>query len=184
MSDPADLRAFLDHAWQRLSRGVADRRSDARHVSFATVSPDGLPEVRTVVLRAARQSSAMVEVHTDAASAKITALATQPHAQLMIWDERTKLQIRMSARVEVLGGAAVADVWNRVPELSRRSYGKAPEPAAPIDHPHAYEVLSDPSAFRVVRCHLETIDLVELGEVHRRAVFARDTNWAGQWLVP
>ena len=38
MSDPSDLNAFLDHAWQRLSRGVADRRSGARHVSFATVA--------------------------------------------------------------------------------------------------------------------------------------------------
>lgn len=184
MSDPADLRAFLDHAWQRLSRGVADRRSDARNVAFATVSSEGMPEVRTVVLRAARQSRAVVEVHTDVASAKIAALEAGSDAQLMIWDARAKLQLRLSARVEILGGEAVADIWAKVPEASRVSYGKTPALASPIEHPHAYEVLSDRDAFRVLRCHLQRIDLVELGEIHRRAIFHANMDWRGEWVVP
>lgn len=184
MSDPSDLRAFLDHAWQRLSRGVADRRSGARHVSFATVSPDGDPQVRTVVLRGARQSQNLVEVHTDAASAKIAALATHPYAQLLVWDEKPRLQIRLNARVEVQGGADVSDVWDRVPPISRVSYGKAPAPGAPIEEPYAYELLQDPAAFRVLRCHVQQIDLVELGETHRRATYQIEDEWSGQWLVP
>lgn len=184
MSDPCDLNAFLDHAWQRLSRGVADRRSGARHVSFSTVSPDGFPQVRTVVLRAAQKSQNLVEVHTDAASAKVSALGAHPYAQLMIWDEKPRLQIRLDARVDVLGGADVSDTWDRVPPVSRESYGKMPAPGAPIDEAYAYKLLSDPAAFRVLRCHVHQIDLVELGETHRRATYRLEDDWAGQWLVP
>ncbi len=184
MSDPFDLNAFLDHAWQQLSRGVADRRSDARHVSFSTISPDGFPQVRTVVLRAAQKSRNLVEVHTDAASAKIAALMAHPYAQLMVWDEKPRLQIRLDARVDVLSGADVSDTWHRVTQVSRESYGKSPAPGAPIDEAYAYTLLSDSAAFRVLRCHVHQIDLVELGETHRRATYRIDDDWAGQWLVP
>ena len=44
MSDPNDLAAFLDEAWQHLGRGVADAKSPARYPTFATTSPDGWPE--------------------------------------------------------------------------------------------------------------------------------------------
>ncbi len=184
MSDPADLAAFLDHAWQRLSRGVADRRSAARHISFATVSLDGQPQVRTVVLRGVQRSQNVVEVHTDAASAKVTALQAHPFAQLLLWDDKPRLQIRLDARVEVLEGADVAALWDRVPPPAREAYGKVPPPGTPIDAPYAYDLLSDPAAFRVLRCHILHIDLVELGQAHRRATFCVEDRWVGQWLVP
>ena len=101
MSDHGDIAAFLDLGWQRLTRGVADRRAAARHPAFATVSPDGLPEARTVVLRGASRSDGTVEVHTDGGSDKIASLKANPHAQLMIWDEKPKLQIRLSTRVTI-----------------------------------------------------------------------------------
>ncbi|WP_050929529.1 pyridoxamine 5'-phosphate oxidase family protein [Aestuariivita boseongensis] len=180
MSDPSNLAAFLDLAWSCLT----DKTSPARQLSFATVAPDGAPQVRTVVLRAADRAGAVVEVHTDAASAKIAALDADPRAQLMIWDEGLRLQIRLSARVEVLGGAAVAGHWERVPEASRASYGKSPAPGLPIAGPHDYTLLHDRAAFRVLRCHVQAMDLVELQEIHRRAVYLAGDGWSGQWLVP
>jgi pyridoxamine 5'-phosphate oxidase len=55
MSDPNDLQAFLDEAWQHLAHGVADSKSPARYPTFATVSADGIPQARTVALRGASQ---------------------------------------------------------------------------------------------------------------------------------
>jgi len=184
MSDPSDLAAFLDHAWQRLSRGVADRRAAARHPVFATVSPDGWPEARTVVLRAADREAAAVEVHTDASSAKVAALTHTPRAQLHIWDDKPRLQIRLCARVEILQGDTVADHWARVPDMSRAAYGKSPPRGAPIPAPFDYREDRAQAAFTVLRCHLERVDLVELGEAHRRAAYRKVDGWAGQWVVP
>lgn len=184
MSDPNDLTAFLDLAWQRLGRGVADRRAAARHPVLATTSADGWPEARTVVLRSAQRTDNMLEIHTDAASAKVAALRINPRAQLHIWDEKPRLQLRIWAAVEVIRGPGTAMHWARVPEPSRAAYGKAPAQGTPIDQVHAYSEERDPAAFTLLRCHPERIDLVELGDIHRRAVYARDSDWAGQWLVP
>lgn len=184
MSDPNDLSAFLDHAWQRLSRGVADSHSPARYPVIATVSPDGWPEARTVALRRASRSDGVVEVHTDSASAKITALRESPKVQLHIWDDEPRLQIRLFASVSILTGTEVESLWTRVPDASRASYGKRPTQGTPIANAFDYIELHDQAAFMVIRCHLERIDLVELQDVHRRAVYTGPDEWTGQWLVP
>ncbi|OSQ48987.1 pyridoxamine 5'-phosphate oxidase family protein [Marivita geojedonensis] len=184
MSDPNDLAAFLDLGWQRLTRGVADRRAAARHPVFATVSPDGLPEARTVVLRAASRSTGSVEVHTDGGSDKITSLRANPHAQLMIWDEKAKLQIRLSTTVTVHQGPEVADKWQTVPDGSRMAYGASPKPGTPIPNAHAYEKLASRDWFTVLSCRIDKIELMQLVEPHRRAVFQASDAWQGEWRVP
>ena len=184
MNEADDLRAFLDHGWQRLSRGVADRRAGARHPVLATVSPEGWPEARTVVLRAANRAEGWAEVHTDPSSAKLAAVRHNPRAQLHVWDPKVDLQIRLYVQVHVLTGDAVADRWAQVPEGSRQAYGKSPAVGAPIAAPFEYTVLGRPEDFAVLVCAIARIDLLELGTQHRRAVFEAANGWSGQWLSP
>ncbi|WP_299785795.1 pyridoxamine 5'-phosphate oxidase family protein [uncultured Marivita sp.] len=184
MSDPNDLAAFLDLGWQCLTRGVADRRAAARHPSFATVSPEGRPEARTVVLRGASRSAGTVEVHTDGGSDKMASLRANPFAQLMIWDEKAKLQIRLSTSVEIAQGAEVADKWQKVPDGSRMAYGASPTPGTPIPQAHAYDKLAHRDWFTVLTCRIESVELMQLLDSHRRAVFRAEDGWLGQWVVP
>lgn len=184
MSDPTDLAAFLDLGWQRLSRGVADRRAAARHPVFATVSSNGAPEARTVVLRGANREAGVLEVHTDSGSDKVRSLQAHPVAQLHVWDEKAKLQIRATAEVDIETGKSVAHKWTRVPEGSRMAYGASPNPGTPIDHAHAYTKLASSDWFTVLTCRLVEIELMQLVDPHRRAVFTRNTDWIGQWRVP
>jgi pyridoxine/pyridoxamine 5'-phosphate oxidase len=184
MSDPNNLAAFLDLGWQRLLLGVAKRDAAARHPVFATVSPDGKPEARTVVLRAADRTSATVEVHTDGGSDKVRSLTAVPLAQMHVWDERENLQIRLSTKVDIQTGDAVAHKWTRVPDGSRMAYGASPNPGTPIDHAHAYTKLASQDWFTVLTCTIVEIELMQLVEPHRRAVFARASGWGGQWRVP
>ena len=184
MSDPNDLGAFLNLGWQRLSRGVADRRAAARHPVFATVSPDGKPEARTVVLRGADRDSGTVEVHTDGGSDKITSLQSNAHAQVHVWDEKAKLQLRLSTRVSMLSGEDAAQRWTRVPDGSRMAYGASPKPGTPIPNAHDYEKLAQRDWFTVLICEIDEIELMQLIDPHRRAYFKRADDWAGQWCVP
>jgi hypothetical protein len=187
-SDPQNwattLEGLFDQAWLRLVRGVADRRAPARHPTFATVSPDRWPEARTVVLRAADRAAAMIEVHTDLQSSKVTALRANPRAALHIWEAGAHLQIRLSASVSILSGPEVADIWARVPDPSRQSYGTVPAPGQPIATALDYAKPADPHSFAVLRCAVQQMDLVHLGPQHRRARFLRADGWAGQWLAP
>ena len=184
MSDPNDLKAFLGEAWQYLSRGVADSRAPARYPTFATVSPDGRPEARTVALRAASRSANWLEVHTDITTAKVTALKHNPYAAFHIWIPRGDLQIRVTTSVEIVTGSGVEEQWAKVPSASRVSYGTLPKPGSPIADVFAYEKLVDQDRFAVLRCHLKEIDLVHVGARHRRALFISEDAWTGSWIAP
>ena len=184
MSDPNDLGAFLDEAWQHLTRGVADPRSPARYPTFATVSPEGWPEARTVALRRAVRSRGSLEVHTDIETPKVASLRQTPRAQLHIWLPKADLQLRISTRVEVLTGTAIDDQWSKVPPASRVSYGTIPRPGTPIASVYDYEKPAERDRFAVLHCQLVEIDLVHLGQQHRRAHYSADTDWHGTWLAP
>ncbi|WP_299774778.1 pyridoxamine 5'-phosphate oxidase family protein [uncultured Tateyamaria sp.] len=184
MSEPGDLTAFLGTAWRHMRRGVADGRSPARYPTFATVSPSGMPEARTVALRRANEPDSVVEIHTDIVTAKIEALRQCPKAALHMWLPRSRLQIRLTTTVEILTGAFVEREWDRVPVASRVSYGTAPDPGTPIEDVFAYDKPPVRERFAVLRCTIDHIDLVHLGEKHRRAAYVREDGWRGSWLAP
>ena len=179
-----DLATLHAQVWLRLHRGVNDRHAPARHPTLATVTPDGQPQARTVVLRAADASTALLDAHTDLRSAKIAELHTNPRAALHIWDAQAHLQLRINVTVDILTGHAVQAAWARVPDTSRVAYGTHPAPGQPIATSLDYTKTPDPAAFAVLRMTVHTIDALHLGPTHRRAVFTRDTGWAGQWLAP
>lgn len=184
MNDPNDLAAFLSDGWQHLVDGVAKSDAPARLPTFATVSPDGTPEARTVALRGADRTRSMVEVHTDLTTAKVTALRHRPVAALHVWVPSAQLQIRLTAQVKIQTGPSVDTRWSNVPTASRVSYGTTPTPGTPIAHVYAYEKPALRDSFAVLECHLTHIDLVHLDVRHRRAAFAVDDNWQGTWLSP
>ena len=178
------LGTLYDHGWQRLVRGVHDRHAPARHPTLATVSPEGLPKARTVVLRAADKSQVRLEIHTNLHSSKIVDLMAKPVAALHVWDSGSRLQIRVEAEVEIASGADVADTWARVPERSRTAYSSSHTPGQPIPSALDYDNAPDHAVFAVLQLNIRALDLLHLGADHRRARFTRENHWAGQWLVP
>lgn len=177
------LDGLHDRMWQRLSRGVADHKSPSRQPTLATVR-DGWPEARTVVLRAANRDTATLEVYTDLQSDKIASLRDAPRGALHVWEDKQRLQIRLQCAVTILTGDAVRDRWDRMPNTGRLSYGVTPQPGAPLADALAYDKAPDFERFAVLRCAIQTIDLVHLGDDHRRAAYARADGWQGQWLSP
>lgn len=180
----AQADTLLDQVWARLSRGVGDRHAAARHPTLATLSPDGMPQLRTVVLRGADRGAGVLEVHTDLHSAKVAALRRHPQAGLHVWDAGAHLQTRIEAQALILSGAEVAAIWARVPDPSRQAYGTRPAPGTPIGDALAYDKPADPAAFAVLRLTITAIDALHLGPRHRRARYTRETGWQGQWLAP
>lgn len=174
-SDPNDLTTFLDEAWRHLQRGVADSRAPARYPTFATVAADGTPEARTVALRGASRSLSTLEVHTDIATAK---------AAFLVWLPRANLQIRVTTTVDIQTGSAVDEQWDRIPAASRVSYGTEPTPGTVISDVYAYEKPSKRERFAVLHCNMLFINLVQLGERHRRAGYSCKNGWMGEWLAP
>jgi len=135
-------------------------------------------------LRGVDPVAGQVEVHTDLYSDKIASLRANPLAALHVWLPDDGLQIRLQTRVAIAQGDAVRDVWAKVPDPSRQSYGITPAPGTPIKNALDYVKDPDPATFAVLTCAVMTIDVVHLGAVHRRAAFTREGEWQGQWLAP
>ena len=186
--DPHPWATSLDtlhgQVWALLVRGVRDRRASTRHLTLATVTFDGLPAARTVVLRAANKEFATLDVHTDLHAGKVKDVRATPFAAIHVWDASAHLQIRLKADVTMLTGDDVAGLWSRVPEGSRQAYGGTPQTGKPISDSLAYHKDPDPTSFVVLRLSITQMDILHLGLRHRRACFERSDQWVGQWLAP
>ena len=174
----------LKKVWDTLGRGVADAKHPARRPTLATISPNGWPAARTVVLRAADRDDAKVTLHTDLYSDKIKSLTSTPRLALHVWDAEQDLQIRLRADVIILSGPETRGLWDKIPDHAQQSYGVTPPPGTSIDEALAYVKKPDPSTFAILQCAVAHIDVVHLGEDHRRCCFSRDRQWHGQWLSP
>jgi pyridoxamine 5'-phosphate oxidase len=179
-----DLSLLYGEVWTRLTRGVHDRHAPARHPTLATVTSEGRPQARTVVLRAADKRAGTLDVYTDLGSAKVKDMRAAPFAALHVWDRSAHLQLRLEADVTILIGRDVATIWKGVPPTSRLSYGVTPAPGQPISRALDYTKVSDAESFAVLRLEISAVDALHLRPNHRRARFDRESDWIGTWLVP
>ncbi|MEM8554404.1 MAG: pyridoxamine 5'-phosphate oxidase family protein [Pseudomonadota bacterium] len=177
------LDGTLDQAWTRMSRGVADRRSPARHPVLATAGLDGGGEARIVVLRGASRAKATLEAHTDAASAKAAELAANPKATVLVWDQKANFQMRWKVHVDLISADAVR--WAKVPSTARQVYGGSPEPGGALADPEDFQKAPDLNRFLVLHCQVTALETLHLGQdQHGRARFTADDQWIGQWVAP
>ncbi|MBB5720597.1 pyridoxine/pyridoxamine 5'-phosphate oxidase [Loktanella ponticola] len=174
------LNGTQDMVWDRLCTSADNNAL----VALGTISVDGLPEVRTVVLRHADRATRTLEIYTDLQSDKITSLRAHPNASILLWDDATSLQIRVQAKVAILSGPQVLDRWAAVPDHSKISYGITPAPGQIIPDSTAYTKTPNADVFAVLSCEATHIDAVYLGDIHRRAAFSQVGDWAGNWLAP
>lgn len=180
-----DLETLHDEIWRRLERGVADRHAPARHPVLATEAIGGGGEARIVVLRAVSAEDAVLEMHTDTATAKVGELAREPRVTLLVWEDRARLQIRLRARVEIVKSAGAERAWARVPETARQIYGGSHPPGAPLKDAEDFIPFADPARFAVLTARAYEIDALHLGQNHhRRALFQASDNWRGSWIAP
>lgn len=180
----SDLAQLHAEVWLRLVRGVRDRHAPARHPTLASVTPEGRPQARTVVLRAADKAAGTLDIYTDLQSAKVRDFRANPQAALHVWEASAHLQLRIEASVSIVTGPDVAAIWASLPEATRLSFGCTPPPGQPIAQALDYRKVPDATTFAVLRLQVTTIDAVHLGPHHRRARYDRETEWAGVWLSP
>lgn len=179
-----NLQPLYAQVWRSLARGVTDRDAPARQPTLATISPDGWPESRTVVLRRAAQEQALLEIYTDNHSGKIASLRAIPRAALHVWEPDLNLQLRLQAKVAIFTGDTVANRWTQLTATARESYGITPAPGTAIPDALDYVKKPDQSHFCVLSLNLTHIDVLHLGDRHRRATFRQSQDWQGQWVAP
>ncbi len=197
---PETLDRVIETIWTELELGAARAKHGFHQPVLATVSPDGTPTARTVVLRRADRQAGMVACHTDARAPKLDHLRSQPIAAWCFYDRGRRVQIRATGLVTVHTNDAIANEhWNQSPARSRRCYLAPATPGTAADHPSPNlpeslrnreptpdESLAGQRNFTVLRCTLDTLDYLELHhDGHVRARFERAADrWSGTWIQP
>lgn len=179
---PATAADIRHRIWTELERATVDRHHEWRTPVLATTGLDGLPQARTVVLRAADAAASQLRFFTDRRSPKVAELQTTPAAAFVFWSQRLNWQLRVRVTTQVhVDGPLVDAAWARVGQSA--AAGDYLAPRAPGSALHA---LTDPEPgthhLAVVTARIEHIDWLELArEGHRRARLSHD---ALAWLVP
>lgn len=192
--NPDEIRQRI---WQELQRATQDRHSEWRTPVLATVSRQGAPDARTVVLRHADTKLSRLQIYTDSRSPKVAALADQPSAMLVFWSKRLSWQLRVRVQMSVqTAGPQVEAVWDRVRQSAAAGdylSADAPGDALPgeqageqadqqADQQALPEDPTRPHHLAILIAQVEEIDWLELARGgHRRALLGADT-WA--WRVP
>ena len=182
LDTPTDLRQSI---WHHLTRAPHDRHHPWRTPVLATTTPDGEPNARTVVLRAANATQQTLTAFTDHRSAKAFELAHHPKALFVFWSERLKWQLRVRALVTVqTSGPEVDAVWQRVQQsASAGDYLTRTAPGTPLAQPaDGTAPLATQHHLAILTAQVLEIDWLELSASgHRRACIGPE-RW--EWLTP
>jgi hypothetical protein len=178
-----DLLALAARVRDELAQAVSTRGHPWRTATLATVSPEGLPDARTVVLREWDEHEQTLVFFTDARSPKVQHLQHQPQAALVLWHPGLGWQLRMTVRTEVtFEGLAVSSRWARL-----KMTPAAQDYLSPLAPGDSLGSLSPAAASRphiaVVQARVLAVDWLSLNpEGHRRARLCPPELAA--WLQP
>jgi hypothetical protein len=192
------LEDAFETAWRLLGRGAADRRSPMHTPVVASVSADGAPDARVMVLRAADRATATLRFHTDARSPKCAALDGRP-VSVLAYHPGEAVQLRLSGMARIVReGPEIDAIWNQSTPFARRCYMVEAAPGTPRAtagsglpadvegrKPELFELVPARANFALVMIEIAAIDWLHLAQSgHRRAVFSASEGWRGEWRVP
>lgn len=185
-----DLQRLIDDLWTRLEGVPAHPGHPWRTPALATVSREGFPAVRTVVLRRVEVSQSVLIAHTDLRSPKVEELRIHPVAEWLFYDPGIQVQLRLRGRTEIVtsGNEYVAG-WEATPGPLRPNYGSPKAPGAPLEETFFGQPVDEEFArgnFALLRSGIEQVDWLQLNSTsHLRAQFVRQGgDWIGEWIVP
>jgi len=193
------LDIILEEVWQLLQQAVKDRRHPMHLGTFATVR-NGMPEVRTVVLRGVCKDARQLFCHTDIRSAKIGDLRTNPNCAWLFYHPELKIQLRFVGKATVWHQTPLSEErWQRTQLMSRRCYATLLPPGTLVSEPTSglpdYLIERSPTEeeseigkenFAVVETKVHALDWLRLdAKGHRRAKFEwENEQLSASWAIP
>lgn len=174
-------------------KGTFEAAGGSPFAQVATVSPDGLPEVRTVVLRGLGEDGD-AWFASDARSAKFRSLAANPWLELCLFDAAAGVQWRLLGRVAVHAADGHArQAWGALSRGTQALF-HAPPPGGQLEVEAAWRQEADqatrdgapmPESFALVRLPPVRCDQLALGPPLRRRLWQlTDGTWIGREVVP
>ncbi len=188
MDTAADLPPVLHPVWDALAAATS-RRTAFTLAGLATVSGDGTPQVRSVILRAWDPARGVLAFATDERSTKVRELRAEPRVALVLWDDEAQVQVRLAGQATVVADLAERRRrWERLGPGTRRGYATTTAPGAAVDGRVAQD--DDEAAwfarFAWVEVVVDRVDRLDLSaDPHDRMVAERGAGgWRARRVAP
>ncbi len=194
------LETSLASARRLLEAGARDRRHPAHTPVVATLDKSGFPSQRVMILRAVDWNARLLRFHTDARSPKVTELAQNSAASVLVYDPTEKVQIRLSGTAHIEADSAASEAaWAESTAFARRCYLAENGPSLPSSAPTSglpswaegikpseEQVSMGRPNFAILLFHFQEMEWLYLANSgHRRAKWTwADTRTIGRWLIP
>jgi pyridoxamine 5'-phosphate oxidase len=187
---------LLGIIWDHLVSGVnaGEKRSAFTMMQVATIGLNGLPGVRTVVMRRADRENSLLAFHTDLRSEKVREIEKEPHVGIVVGDWPAGIQIRLDGLARVVEDRNERLViWNSSRPRTLTLYRVPLVPGTAIETPEDARPSSPTPGplegfenFCVVDVHIQKIDFLDVsGKTHRRAKFSLERGqWQATWVAP
>lgn len=159
--------SFIEDALSALEHSVQDRKGELRHIQLATVSPEGHPGLRTVVLRDIQRAPPGAEIHTDARADKARDIAHASQVTFVAWSAEDHIQLRFEGTARLHRDDEVSrDRWDKLSTKGRDTFGLRSEPRMPIADPEDQSHMPPEEQYRqftVILVALTGVDVLRLG---------------------
>lgn len=154
-----------------------------RWFTLSTVGTDGLPQARIVVLRHFDAASYTFTLYTDQRTPKVKALQHQQKVELLFFDAKKWVQIRVGATLKEM--KKNEEKYQQQHEKAQKDYTTKVAPGTKIKSMDAIEY-GDENHFYELIFEADTIDYLKLKRPnHQRAYFERkDQKWEGSFVAP
>ena len=194
------LASLEQTSWEQLILATSHKkeRSNFKMMTLATCTPRGA-DARTVVLRRVNQTHKYVWFYTDARAEKVLQLEGFPLATLLLWDNKSRVQLRLKVETRLHTDDYIAyEHWQDVTAPERKLYLSEPIPGSSVPEPypgypdHLGEALpsKEESAvartnFAVIECRVLVMEYLNLSpQGQKRACFQYEPESKQTWLAP
>lgn len=167
------------------------RRTPFTLASLATVTPDGAPRARSVILRAWDPDRDVLGLATDDRSAKVREIRADPRVALVVWDDDAQVQVRLEGRASVLHDPAERRRrWDALGPGTRHGYATVAVPGTVVDGDGVPAQDDDDEAwfarFAWVEVAVDRVDRLDLStDPHDRVLAERDAGgWRARRVAP
>ncbi|MFK8165170.1 MAG: hypothetical protein AB8H12_22180 [Lewinella sp.] len=186
-------------AWKLLLEAQNSPKSPYGTPVVSTVSTNGVPASRVLVLRGAAEEEGALTCYTDSRSLKVTQLQQSPSfMSWTFWSPEHQLQFSCSGPTEGLSTSICQEVFQGLPKHARKAYAALSPPGTELDQ--VGDALPDDWAtleldqtnyaaknFLILKTRITRAEVLQLNrEGNCRLLAKRDTSkkWKFQWVVP
>jgi len=172
--------SFWEFCRLQFDEAIVSAKHPFHVATVSTVTPNGTPRSRSVVLRHFDCKAHEIAFHTDLRSPKLKDLRNCSTLCLHWYDPASRVQIRLIASATVHHQDTRAEqAWNASRTTSRACYGTPNAPGKTMNHfPHAPAIpesddRSGYAHFVVVACHFDELEVLTLhASGHQRVLLS------------